>query len=161
MVHRDVKSTNVLLQRDDEGRVVRAVLADFGLARFHSHLNESGGSVLAASSMTAVVGTHGYVDPLYAEVLYIFNMVQLMQCLLIIFHYHCRVQPADGPASFRPVMSFTLEGHPNHYFKRAMQWCRGWVRTGCSASPIEQCDRFNRSCRCQPSSHWKDNRQLS
>ncbi|XP_046646897.1 wall-associated receptor kinase-like 20 [Daphnia pulicaria] len=68
MVHRDVKSANVLLQRNDEGKVVRAVLADFGLARFHSDLNESGsGSGLAASSMTAVVGTHGYVDPLYAE----------------------------------------------------------------------------------------------
>jgi len=74
MVHRDVKSTNVLLQRDDEGRVVRAVLVNFVLARFHSDLNESGsGSGLAASSMTAVVGTRGYVDPLYAEVLYIFN----------------------------------------------------------------------------------------
>jgi serine/threonine protein kinase len=41
MVHCDVKSTNVLLQRDDERRVVRAVLADFGLAIFHSDLNES------------------------------------------------------------------------------------------------------------------------
>jgi hypothetical protein len=61
-------------------------LADFGLARFHSNFNESfSGSGLAASSMTALVGTHGYVNPLYAEVLYIFNMFQLMQCLLIIF----------------------------------------------------------------------------
>jgi serine/threonine protein kinase len=34
MVHRDVKSANVLLQRDYEGRVVRAVLADFGLPVF-------------------------------------------------------------------------------------------------------------------------------
>jgi serine/threonine protein kinase len=41
MVHCDVKSTNVLQQLDDERRVVRAVLADFGLARFHSDLNES------------------------------------------------------------------------------------------------------------------------
>jgi serine/threonine protein kinase len=86
MVHCDVKSANVLLQRNDERSVVRAVLADFGLARFHSDLNVSGsGSGLAASSMTAVLGTHGYVDPLCAEVLYIFNLFQLMQCLLIIF----------------------------------------------------------------------------
>ena len=73
MVHRDVKSANVLLHRDDKGVVIRAVLADFGLARFHSDLNEknnieeSGRLGLAASSLTAVVGTHGYVDPLYAE----------------------------------------------------------------------------------------------
>jgi serine/threonine protein kinase len=86
MVHCDVKSANVLLQRNDERSVVRAVLADFGLARFHSDLNVSGSRFgLAASSMTALVGTHGYVDPLCAEVLYIFNLFQLMQCLLIIF----------------------------------------------------------------------------
>ncbi|EFX87018.1 hypothetical protein DAPPUDRAFT_235872 [Daphnia pulex] len=55
MVHRDVKSANVLLQRDDEGRVVRAGLANFGLPRFHLYLNGSG---LAASSMTAVSSTY-------------------------------------------------------------------------------------------------------
>ncbi|EFX89255.1 hypothetical protein DAPPUDRAFT_232963 [Daphnia pulex] len=27
-------------------------------------------------------------------------------------------------------LSFTFEGHGDHYIKRAMQWCRGWVRTG-------------------------------
>jgi hypothetical protein len=25
-----------------------------------------------------------------------------------------------------------LEGHGDHYVKRVMQWCRGWVRTGCT-----------------------------
>lgn len=71
MVHRDVKSANILLHRDEKGAIVRAVLADFGLARFNSDLNSShsqeGPTGLPASSMTAVVGTHGYVDPLYAE----------------------------------------------------------------------------------------------
>jgi hypothetical protein len=27
-------------------------------------------------------------------------------------------------------ISFTFEGHGDHYVKRVMQWCRGWVRTG-------------------------------
>ncbi|EFX88314.1 hypothetical protein DAPPUDRAFT_96205 [Daphnia pulex] len=27
-------------------------------------------------------------------------------------------------------LSFTFEGHGDHYIKRVMQWCRGWVRTG-------------------------------
>ncbi|XP_046653241.1 uncharacterized protein LOC124343801 [Daphnia pulicaria] len=26
-------------------------------------------------------------------------------------------------------LSFTFEGHGDHYVKRVMQWCRGWVRT--------------------------------
>ncbi|EFX79878.1 hypothetical protein DAPPUDRAFT_319206 [Daphnia pulex] len=31
----------------------------------------------------------------------------------------------------RPVcMSFTFEGHGDHYLKIVIQWCRGWVRTG-------------------------------
>jgi hypothetical protein len=25
-------------------------------------------------------------------------------------------------------MTLTLEGHGDHYVKRVMQWCRGWVR---------------------------------
>ncbi|EFX69929.1 hypothetical protein DAPPUDRAFT_328638 [Daphnia pulex] len=35
-------------------------------------------------------------------------------------------QPAERK---RPVsMTLTLEGHGDHYVKRVMQWCRGWVR---------------------------------
>jgi hypothetical protein len=31
----------------------------------------------------------------------------------------------------RPVcMYFIIEGHGDHYVKRVMQWCKGWVRTG-------------------------------
>ncbi|EFX86637.1 hypothetical protein DAPPUDRAFT_97789 [Daphnia pulex] len=33
----------------------------------------------------------------------------------------------------RPVC-ISIEGHGDHYVKRFMQWCRGWVRTGPSAS---------------------------
>jgi hypothetical protein len=33
-------------------------------------------------------------------------------------------------------MSFTLQGHGDHYVKRVMQWCRGWVRTGCVTYPF-------------------------
>jgi hypothetical protein len=96
-------------------------------------LNESGsGSGLAASSMTALVGTHDCVDPLYAEVLYIFNMFQLMQCLLIIFSITI---VEFNLQTGRPVcMSFTIEGRGEYYVKLSMRWCRGWVRIGRVAS---------------------------
>ncbi|KAJ0017958.1 hypothetical protein Pint_10561 [Pistacia integerrima] len=50
VLHRDIKASNVLLDKDMNGR-----LGDFGLARMHSH-----GQV---ASMTRVVGTVGYLAP--------------------------------------------------------------------------------------------------
>ncbi|CAN6723952.1 unnamed protein product [Malus baccata var. baccata] len=51
VIHRDVKASNVLLDRELNGR-----LGDFGLARLHEH-----GSV--SSTTTTVVGTLGYLAP--------------------------------------------------------------------------------------------------
>ncbi|XP_022954483.1 L-type lectin-domain containing receptor kinase VII.1-like isoform X1 [Cucurbita moschata] len=50
VLHRDIKASNVLLDKDKNGR-----LGDFGLARVHSH-----GQV---ASTTRVVGTMGYIAP--------------------------------------------------------------------------------------------------
>ncbi|KAF9590016.1 hypothetical protein IFM89_030166 [Coptis chinensis] len=50
VLHRDIKASNVLLDRDMSGR-----LGDFGLARMHGH-------GLAAAT-TRVVGTAGYIAP--------------------------------------------------------------------------------------------------
>ncbi|KAI4296753.1 hypothetical protein L6164_036681 [Bauhinia variegata] len=50
VLHRDIKASNVLLDKDMSGR-----LGDFGLARMHSH-----GQV---ASTTKVVGTVGYLAP--------------------------------------------------------------------------------------------------
>ncbi|KAH0449410.1 hypothetical protein IEQ34_020102 [Dendrobium chrysotoxum] len=57
IVHRDVKSNNILLDFNYEAHV-----ADFGLAKF---LQDSGGS----ESMSAIAGSYGYIAPEYAYTL--------------------------------------------------------------------------------------------
>jgi hypothetical protein len=50
---------------------------------------------------------------------------------ILIFGF-CRPIPSNvNLKKEKPVcISFIFEGHGNHYVKRVMQWCRGWVRTG-------------------------------
>ncbi|KAL3721901.1 hypothetical protein ACJRO7_034274 [Eucalyptus globulus] len=57
IVHRDVKSNNILLDSDFEAHV-----ADFGLAKF---LQDSG----ASECMSAIAGSYGYIAPEYAYTL--------------------------------------------------------------------------------------------
>uniref|UniRef100_A0A5B7AKZ4 non-specific serine/threonine protein kinase n=1 Tax=Davidia involucrata TaxID=16924 RepID=A0A5B7AKZ4_DAVIN len=58
IVHRDVKSNNILLNSSFEARV-----ADFGLAKF---LADGGG---ASQCMSAIAGSYGYIAPEYAYTL--------------------------------------------------------------------------------------------
>uniref|UniRef100_A0ACD5TW51 Uncharacterized protein n=1 Tax=Avena sativa TaxID=4498 RepID=A0ACD5TW51_AVESA len=60
ILHRDVKSNNILLDSDFEAHV-----ADFGLAKFLHGSNAGGGS----ECMSAIAGSYGYIAPEYAYTL--------------------------------------------------------------------------------------------
>ncbi|XP_046658028.1 uncharacterized protein LOC124352545 isoform X2 [Daphnia pulicaria] len=92
--------------------------------------------------MTALVGTHGYVNPLYAESSTYRRAGQfacpsrLKVAGNITLNCQCggvEVGPIPSNVNLkkeRPVcISFTLEGHGDHNVKRVMRRRRGWVRT--------------------------------
>uniref|UniRef100_M8C414 Receptor protein kinase CLAVATA1 n=1 Tax=Aegilops tauschii TaxID=37682 RepID=M8C414_AEGTA len=65
IVHRDVKSNNILLGDDLEAHV-----ADFGLAKFLRSRSRRGAANAGASEcMSAVAGSYGYIAPEYAYTL--------------------------------------------------------------------------------------------
>ncbi|XP_047319033.1 leucine-rich repeat receptor-like serine/threonine-protein kinase BAM3 [Impatiens glandulifera] len=61
IVHRDVKSNNILLNSDYEAHI-----ADFGLARY---LREGGSGTHTSECMSAIAGSYGYIAPEYAYTL--------------------------------------------------------------------------------------------
>ncbi|EFX85613.1 hypothetical protein DAPPUDRAFT_98703 [Daphnia pulex] len=78
-------------------------------------------------------------------------------------HYYVKlacggVEVGPIPSNFilqkeRPVC-ISIEGHGDHYVKRVMQWCRGWVRTG-RFSSLSRSELWRRSAvgyRCVD--HW-------
>ena len=64
IVHRDVKSANVLISDDADGHPTIAKLADAGVAR---HMRELDAAQTHAATSTRVIGTDGYLDPEYQD----------------------------------------------------------------------------------------------
>uniref|UniRef100_A0A0D9XQL1 non-specific serine/threonine protein kinase n=1 Tax=Leersia perrieri TaxID=77586 RepID=A0A0D9XQL1_9ORYZ len=64
IVHRDVKSNNILLGDNFEAHV-----ADFGLAKFLRSTGSGNGAAATSECMSAVAGSYGYIAPEYAYTL--------------------------------------------------------------------------------------------
>lgn len=75
IIHRDVKSNNILLSGEFEAHV-----ADFGLAKF---LQDNGGT---SECMSAIAGSYGYIAPGTFPFFFLTTLLQTKQTLLSISH---------------------------------------------------------------------------
>ncbi|TKW00099.1 hypothetical protein SEVIR_8G086600v4 [Setaria viridis] len=69
IVHRDVKSNNILLGGGDGDGGDEARVADFGLAKFLRGGGAAGAGNATSECMSAVAGSYGYIAPEYAYTL--------------------------------------------------------------------------------------------
>lgn len=84
IVHRDVKSNNILLDDD-----YRAYVADFGVAK----ILQSGGN--GTDTMTAIAGSYGYIAPEYAYTLRVNEKSDIYSFGVVILELVTGRQPID------------------------------------------------------------------
>jgi len=90
VIHRDIKTSNVLLDDEMNGR-----LGDFGLARLHSHESDA--------HITSVAGTWGYIAPELARLRKATKATDVYAFAILIMEVVCGKRPievkADGTTS--------------------------------------------------------------
>ncbi len=59
---------------------------------------------------------------------------RLSHLVFILIFGFCRPIPSNVNLKKERPVCISIEGHGDHYVKRVMQWCRGWVRTGSFSS---------------------------
>ncbi|KAJ7966885.1 Leucine-rich receptor-like protein kinase family protein [Quillaja saponaria] len=101
IIHRDVKSNNILLDSDYEAHV-----ADFGLAKF---LQDTG----ASECMSSVAGSYGYIAPEYAYTLRVDEKSDVYSFGVVLLELICGRKPVgefgDGVDIVRWVRKTTAE----------------------------------------------------
>ncbi|KAJ7966886.1 Receptor protein kinase [Quillaja saponaria] len=101
IIHRDVKSNNILLDLDYEAHV-----ADFGLAKF---LQDAG----ASECMSAIAGSYGYIAPEYADTLKVDDKSDVYSFGVVLLELIAGRKPVgefrDGVDIVRWVRKITLE----------------------------------------------------
>ena len=92
IIHRDFKSSNVMLVVAGPHGAARAVVTDFGLARSSS----SEGSLLSISDAGAVVGTAAYMAPEQVEGRPLTPAADVYALGIVLYEMTTRVRPFDG-----------------------------------------------------------------
>ena len=107
LIHRDIKPANILLNRD-RGRVVRAVVGDFGLAR------ESGAAEGLTLTRTGVImGTPWYIAPEQARGdRDLDHRVDQYALGATLYHLLCGVPPFQGRTATECILAHLQEPPP-------------------------------------------------
>jgi hypothetical protein len=92
IIHRDLKSTNVMLVPDPR-KGTRVVVTDFGLAR---GLATAGGALASISETGSVVGTASYMAPEQVEAKPLTAAADIYALGTILFEMLTQVRPFDG-----------------------------------------------------------------
>ncbi|XP_062512276.1 uncharacterized protein LOC134188100 isoform X2 [Corticium candelabrum] len=113
LIHRDVKSANILVSRDR-----RVILADFGLSCFGEHVDNMDASFCDSGSMS--VGTHSYMSPEACKGIY---------------------STRTDVYSFGVVLFELLTGRPSSFSSKKLDlviWLKGMEREGVDL--VSMCD---------------------
>jgi tetratricopeptide (TPR) repeat protein len=141
VIHRDFKSSNILLVPDDDGRE-RAVISDFGLARAETGGDADGGSML--TNEQALLGTPAYMAPEQVECKPATAATDIYALGIVMFEL------ATGELPFRaetPMATATLrlkQPAPAARSRRP-ELSASWDRTIARCLEIEPAKRFARA----------------
>uniref|UniRef100_K4A361 Protein kinase domain-containing protein n=1 Tax=Setaria italica TaxID=4555 RepID=K4A361_SETIT len=91
VIHRDIKASNVLLDRDMNGR-----LGDFGLARLYNHGTDP--------QTTRMAGTFGYIAPELARTGKASPLTDVFAFGILLLEIACGRRPIEGRAQDTPFM---------------------------------------------------------
>ncbi|KAH6555573.1 hypothetical protein KP509_1Z243600 [Ceratopteris richardii] len=132
IIHRDVKSSNILLNKEFEGKI-----SDFGISKSRQY----DPSTMTGNSQlyTVVQGSFGYLDPAYAESHIATHSIDVYAFGVVLFEL----------VSGKPPMILRATGSGEYI--HIVQWAKPHIERGDLSSILDPCLSENRNV----SSIWK------